>query len=64
MRYAWSVRLLAIAGLLSGFEVALPFFQSSFPVPDSVFGLLSLITIAAAFVARLVFQKTFEEDRD
>ncbi|HEX5940497.1 MAG TPA: hypothetical protein VFZ12_09065, partial [Dehalococcoidia bacterium] len=57
LRKAWSVRLIALAGLLSGFEVALPFLEGWLPVPTGTFAALSGITTAAAFYARLVAQK-------
>lgn len=58
LRYAWSVRLIALAALLSGIEAALPLFTYSFP--RGVFAVLSLITTAAAFIARLIAQKNVE----
>ncbi|WP_100959651.1 hypothetical protein [Bosea sp. FBZP-16] len=58
LRYAWSIRLLLLAGLLSGAEVALPLLQSVLPVPAGVFAALSFFATAGAFVARLVAQET------
>jgi hypothetical protein len=58
LRHAWSVRLLVAAGLLSGCEVALPLIQDMLPIPRGAFALLSAVTVAAAFVARLVAQKS------
>lgn len=55
LRRAWSLRLMAFAGLLSGVEVALPFFNDL--MPRGVFALLSAVTVCAAFIARLVAQK-------
>jgi uncharacterized integral membrane protein len=55
LKRAWSLRLMALAAVLSGVEVALPFFQESFP--RGVFALLSAAAVAGAFVARLVAQK-------
>lgn len=55
LRKAWSIRLMLLAGVLSGVEVALPFFSHA--MPRGVFAALSGITVAAAFVARLVAQK-------
>lgn len=52
LRKAWSVRLMILAALLSGGEVVLPFFQDW--IPAGVFAGLSGLTVAAAFVARLV----------
>lgn len=55
LKKAWSLRFMALAALLSGIEVALPFFESSFP--RGVFAALSAAAVAGAFVARLVAQK-------
>lgn len=57
IRKAWSIRLLVLAALLSGAEIALPLFADS--VPRGPFAVLSFLSTAAAFVARLVAQKEF-----
>lgn len=54
VRKAWSVRLMALAAVLSGVEVALPFFVDAFP--RGVFAAISAIVVASAFVARIVAQ--------
>jgi hypothetical protein len=58
LRYAWSIRLILVAGLLSGAEVALPLAQGVLPVPAGVFAGMSFLATAGAFVARLVAQET------
>lgn len=58
LRHAWSVRLMLLAAILSGIEVALPFFDSA--LPRGVFAAVSALVVAAAFVARLVAQKSME----
>ena len=58
VKKAWSVRLLVIAGLLSGVEIILPLLVGSFP--KGVFAALSFVITAAAFVARIVAQKGFD----
>ena len=58
LKKAWSVRLLVIAGLLSGVEIILPLLVDSFP--RGLFAVLSFVFTAAAFVARIVAQKGFE----
>ena len=55
LRRAWSLRLMAFAGLLSGVEVALPFFNDL--MPRGLFALLSAVTVCGAFIARLIAQK-------
>ena len=61
LKKAWSIRLLVIAGLLSGVEIILPLLVDSFP--KGGFAALSFIFTAAAFVARIVAQKGLEDDR-
>lgn len=61
LRKAWSVRLLLLAGLLSGLEVALPLIDGVYEIPRGVFAALSAVTVAAAFVARLLAQKGLSE---
>lgn len=55
LKKAWSIRLMIGAAILSGVEVALPFFSES--IPRGVFAALSFVVVGAAFVARLVAQK-------
>ncbi len=57
---AWSIRLIILAGLLSGLEVALPYF-GDFIAPGR-FALLSVAVTAGAFVARLTAQKDLEDE--
>lgn len=52
---AWSIRLIIIAGLLSGIEVALPLLGDQ--IPTGVFATLTAFFCGAAFVARLVAQR-------
>jgi len=55
LKKAWSIRLLLIAGILSGCEVVLPLIGDRFE--QGTFAALSFFFVAAAFVARLVAQK-------
>ncbi|HWU19390.1 MAG TPA: hypothetical protein VN155_17040 [Devosia sp.] len=55
--HAWSIRLMLLAAVLSGLEVALPFMPSFVTIPDRTFAVLSALTVAAAFIARLLAQK-------
>lgn len=59
LKKAWSMRLMGLAALLSGVEVALPLFIDS--LPRGVFAGLSFVSVAGAFVARLVAQKAIDE---
>ena len=56
LRHAWSVRLMIIAALLSGLEVALPLLQGFLPIRPGIFALLTSLVVAGAFVARFVVQ--------
>jgi hypothetical protein len=62
LRRAWSIRLIVIAGLLSGIEVALPLAGDALPLPTGLFAGLSLLVTAAAFVARIVAQKGISDE--
>lgn len=57
LRYAWSLRLMAIAGLLSGLEFILPYISDVPFIPSWLFNLGSVAVIACAFWARLVAQQ-------
>lgn len=59
VRHAWSVRLLALAGVLSGVETAVPFLQGYIPVSPGTFAILSALATCAALIARIVAQKQF-----
>ncbi|MGV2099065.1 DUF7940 domain-containing protein [Rhizobium sp. 21-4511-3d] len=58
---AWSVRLMLIAGLLSGLEVALPLMDGYVDIPPRLFAVLSGLTVAAAFIARFVAQSSLSK---
>lgn len=57
LRRAWSVRLMVLAGGLSGCEALLPFFTDSLPWPRWLAALVVFAIVAGAFVARLVAQR-------
>jgi len=60
LQKAWSMRLIILAALLSGFEVALPILREAIEplqlVPHGAFAVLSFVATAAAGIARLVAQ--------
>lgn len=60
LRRAWSLRLAALAGLLSAAEVILPLYADA--LPRGLFAALSGVTITAAMLARLVAQKGMHDD--
>ena len=53
------MRLMFLAAILSGVEVVLPFISEA--LPRGLFAVLSFLTVAGAFVARLVAQKGLSE---
>lgn len=59
LRKAWSMRLMFAAAILSGIEIVLPIFSES--IPRGPFAVGSFLTVAAAFVARIVAQKDLSE---
>ena len=62
LRRAWSIRLILLAGLLSGIEVALPLLDGFVSLPRGLFAGLSAIMTAGAFIARLLAQKEVAND--
>jgi len=59
LKRAWSIRLIILAGLLTGLEVALPLFVDT--VQRGVFAGLSVLASFGALWARLVAQKGAQE---
>ena len=60
LRKAWSIRLMILAGVLSGIEVVLPFFSEA--LPRGVFAVMSLLATSGAFVSRLLAQRNMNDD--
>jgi hypothetical protein len=63
LRKAWSIRLMLLAALLSGAEVALPLLDGVLPIPPGIFAALTFVTVGAAFIARLVVQKGLSDEK-
>lgn len=57
--HAWSVRFLALAGLLSGCEIVLPLFIDD--IPRNTFIVLVVFVSVAGLIARVVSQKRFKD---
>lgn len=55
---AWSIRLILLAGLFSGLEIALPIIDQWLYLPRGLFAGLSGFTSMAALVSRLVAQQS------
>jgi hypothetical protein len=60
LRKAWSIRLMVLAGFLSGCEVILPMYQES--IPRGTFAMLSMLAIGGGFIARIVSQKGMRDE--
>ncbi len=60
VRRAWSVKLMLLAAVLSGAEVAMPLLEHT-PVPTGLLAMLSAFVTAAAFVARITMQRNLEK---
>lgn len=58
LKRAWSVRILALAAVFSGLEVALPFFDGTLPLTDRQRGAVYFAVTVAALVARFLAQST------
>nr|WP_244423708.1 hypothetical protein [Rhizobium sp. CF122] len=48
---------------MSGLEFALTYLDGYLPIPPRTFAALSGLTVAAAFVARIVAQKDFDNGK-
>ena len=64
LKHAWSVRLLLIAAVLSGLEVALPLLDGVLPIPPLAFAALSGVSVCGAFIARFVVQEKLSGSKD
>lgn len=62
LRRAWSIRLLGIAGFLSGAEAVVQVLSDNPPIPRGTFAVLAFFATGGAFVARLIAQKSLENE--
>lgn len=64
LKWAWSVRLMVLAGILSGLEVliqVLVAYNYQPPIPPMLFAVLSGLVTVAALIARIVAQRGLSE---
>lgn len=61
LKKAWSIRLILLAAVLSGMEVALALGGDLLPIPRGSFALLSGVVGCAAFAARLLAQRNLND---
>ena len=59
---AWSIRLIILAGLLSGAEVVLPMVDLNYLQPNVLAAVSGLVS-AAALVARVLAQPDVEDEK-
>jgi putative flippase GtrA len=64
LRYAWSVRLMFLAAVLSGLEMALPFLPAFLVLHPGVYALLSFVVTMSAVLSRFVAQKKISGDQN
>jgi len=57
LRHAWSVKLILIAALLSGAEVALPLLGDWLPISQGGFALCAFLVSVGALLARFAVQR-------
>ena len=57
LRRAWSIRLMLLAGLLSGLEAILPIVMDAIPWPRWLASTVISFVVGLAFVTRLMAQK-------
>lgn len=62
LKYAWSVRLNALAFFFLGAELLLPIYADQFP--RHLFALLSLAALAGSMWARLLRQRKLDGEKD
>ncbi|GAA5540467.1 hypothetical protein [Brucella sp. NBRC 113783] len=63
LRYAWSIRLLIVAGILTGLEAVLPYLADTSLIPDRWFRFLIFVVTIAAFLARIISQKDSSDEK-
>jgi hypothetical protein len=62
VKRAWSMRLMLLATVFSGLEVALPLLDGVLPVSKGVFAGLCGLTVVIAMWARLIYQPNVRAD--
>lgn len=56
LRYAWSVRLIVLAGVLTGLEAVLPLMPDLLPLRPEWLASLTFLIVMGALVARFIAQ--------
>ncbi|HEY0120672.1 MAG TPA: hypothetical protein VGC14_02735 [Rhizobium sp.] len=61
---AWSIRLIIVAGILSGCEIALPIIDQFITIPRGTFAALTGLVTCGALISRLVAQENMKDSED
>ena len=61
---AWSIKLILLAGLCSGLEVALPYLPEIIEMPQGTYAAIAGVVTLLASVARLLVQKELQPTED
>lgn len=62
LRYAWSVKLMILAAVLTGLETVLPLLGDLLPIPQGCFAAASFLVVMGAFAARFFVQQKISGD--
>lgn len=57
LRYAWSVKLMALAGILTGVEATLPLIPDLVQIPQGWFAAATFFVVMAALIVRFLVQQ-------
>lgn len=60
LRYAWSVRLIFVAGLLAGAQAVLPFLTEL--IPPRILAVLTFVIVMGALVSQFIVQQKISGD--
>lgn len=63
LAHAWSIKLIIIAGILSGIEVVMPLLPTFIQIKPGYFAGGSFVVTMGAFVARITAQKSISGDK-
>lgn len=57
---AWSIRLIVIAGILTGLEMLVPMLPEMIGMSNQLYSALIFVVTVAAFIARLIAQLSMQ----
>ena len=62
LRYGWSVRLIVLAGILTGLEAVLPLVPEFLPIPIEYLAVSQFLIVMGALFARFIAQSKVSGD--